>query len=212
MKPAGKGKFSAALEGPQVKGKEGMQPALLPVTLEVLDETSATLTIGNQKVQLSLGKWSPDHRAQVPGGICLHRARHHAGDPDGTQRAGQPVLRAAADPSAALAVALCHAASLVKDAWKVSGGFLTLGWPQDTNALEDGCISDEQFISLCDSIFTSRKKIFFHQLDHFREGVLAGIFDCLDRVQHMFMRSNPDVVQQWYLQAGRLRGRSAVAY
>jgi hypothetical protein len=82
---------------------------------------------------------------------------------------------------------------MVKDAWKVSGGYLTLGWPQDTNALEDGCINDEQFISLCDSIFSSRKKVFFQQLDRFQEGVLAGIFDSLDRVQHMFTHNT-----EWY--------------
>ena len=82
-------------------------------------------------------------------------------------------------------------ASLVKESWNVTGGFLTLGWPQDTNGLEEGCITDEQFLALCDLIFASRKKIFFHQLSKFREGVLAGIFDCLDRVQHMFMRTEP---------------------
>ncbi|MGH9786043.1 MAG: alkaline phosphatase family protein [Terriglobia bacterium] len=88
--------------------------------------------------------------------------------------------------------------SLVKDAWKNAGPFLTLGWPQDTNALEDGCITDEQFLSLCDSIFESRKKIYFRRLDGFKEGVLAGIFDCLDRVQHMFLRDRPDLVEEWY--------------
>ncbi len=90
-------------------------------------------------------------------------------------------------------------ASLVKESWNVTGGFLTLGWPQDTNGLEEGCLSDEQFLALCESIFSQRKKIFFHQLSKFREGVLAGIFDCLDRVQHMFMRSNPEIVEQWYI-------------
>ena len=29
--------------------------------------------------------------------------------------------------------------------------------------------------------------------------MLAGIFDCLDRVQHMFTRSDPEVVQDWYM-------------
>ena len=90
-------------------------------------------------------------------------------------------------------------ASLVKESWNVTGGFLTLGWPQDTNGLEEGCISDEQFLALCDSIFSQRKKIFFHQLSKFREGVLAAIFDCLDRVQHMFMRTRPEIVEEWYI-------------
>ncbi len=46
-------------KGRKVKTKEGMRPAVLPFTIEVLDETSAALTIGNQKYKLSLGKWSP---------------------------------------------------------------------------------------------------------------------------------------------------------
>ncbi len=40
----------------------------------------------------------------------------------------------------------------------------TLGWPQDTTALEEGCITDDQFLDLCQSIFDSRKKVFYHHL------------------------------------------------
>jgi predicted AlkP superfamily phosphohydrolase/phosphomutase len=35
-------------------------------------------------------------------------------------------------------------------------------------------------------------------MDDFREGVLAAIFDDLDRVQHMFFHNRMDVVQDWY--------------
>jgi predicted AlkP superfamily phosphohydrolase/phosphomutase len=199
LESTGKGKFSAALEGPQVKGKDGMHPALLPLTLEVLDESSATLTIGNQKVQLALGKWSAIIELKFQAGFAF--IVHAITQVILTELKGRVSLYFVPLQIHPLH-SLWHYATppaLVKDAWKVSGGFLTLGWPQDTNALEDGCISDDQFISLCDSIFISRKRIFFNQLDRFREGVLAGIFDCLDRVQHMFMRSNPEVVRQWYL-------------
>jgi predicted AlkP superfamily phosphohydrolase/phosphomutase len=199
LESAGKGKYCACLEGPQVKGKAGMAPALLPVTLEMTDARSATLTIGDQKLQLSLGKWSPVFEVKFKAGFAFN-----------VQAVTQVILTEAKDRVSLYFVplqihplhALWHYATppaLVKEAWKVSGGFLTLGWPQDTNALEDGCISDEQFISLCDSIFTARKKIFFSQLDRFREGVLAGIFDCLDRMQHMFMRGNPELAREWYV-------------
>ncbi len=66
--------------------------------------------------------------------------------------------------------------------------------------------------SLCDPIFNSRKNIFFQQLDHFNEGVLAGIFDCLDRVQHMFMRSNPEIVEQWYIRLDEFVGEVQSAH
>jgi len=206
LAPEGNGRFHADLEGPQVKSKEGMRPALLPLRLELLDETSAELTIGDHKLRLSLGEWSPVVELKFKAGFAL---TVHA--------ITQAILTQVKDRVSLYLVplqihplhALWHYATppgMVKEAWKVSNGFLTLGWPQDTNALEDGCINDEQFISLCNSIFVSRKKIFFQQLDQFREGVLAGIFDCLDRVQHMFMRSNPDVVQDWYLRLDEFVG------
>jgi hypothetical protein len=199
LKAIGKGAYEAAIEGPQVKGKNGMQPALLPLKLTVADDTSATLTIGDQNLRLALGAWSPIFELKFKAGFAF---TVHA--------ITQVILTELKDRVSLYFVplqihplhALWHYATppgMVKEAWKASGGFLTLGWPQDTNALEDGCINDEQFIALCDSIFTSRQRVFFQQLEHFQEGVLAGIFDCLDRIQHMFMRSNPDIVRDWYV-------------
>src|ERR1041384_3474618 len=40
----------------------------------------------------------------------------------------------------------------------------------------------------------------------FHEGVLAGIFDDLDRVQHMFFHNRQDVVQDWYRRLDRFVG------
>jgi predicted AlkP superfamily phosphohydrolase/phosphomutase len=199
LKASGQGRFEAALEGPQVKAKGGMRPALLPLTVEVVDESSARLVVGDQKLLLPLGKWSPVLELKFKAGFAF------------TVHAITQVLLTELEGRVSLYFvplqihplhALWHYATppgMVKDAWKVSGGYLTLGWPQDTNALEDGCITDEQFINLCESIFVSRKRIFFRQLDRFQEGVLAGIFDSLDRVQHMFTRGNPEVVHDWYI-------------
>ena len=192
-------RFTAALEGPQVKTRDGLRPATLPLTLDVIDVASARLTLGDQKLDLRLGQWSPVFEIKFKAGFAF---TVHA--------VTQVILTELKDRVSLYFVPLqihplhsvWHYATppgMVKDAWKVSGGYLTLGWPQDTNALEDGCITDGQFIGLCDSIFTSRQKIFFDQLSRFREGVLAGIFDCLDRVQHMFTRSDPEVVRDWYM-------------
>jgi len=97
--------------------------------------------------------------------------------------------------------------SFVKQAWEAAGPFLSLGWPQDTTGLEDGCISDEQFIALCEDIFAARERILFYLLNEFKEGVLASIFDDLDRVQHMFRRDRPEVVQDWYRRLDGFVGR-----
>ena len=37
LEPASLGMFKAALEGPKVKTKEGLRPAILPVTVEIAD-------------------------------------------------------------------------------------------------------------------------------------------------------------------------------
>ena len=200
------GKFNASLEGPKIKTKEGLRQAVLPITFEIINGNSGTLTIGNQKIQLSTGKWSQIIELKFQAGFALS-----------IQAVTQAILTETGDRVSLYFLPLqihpLHAlwlyatpASLVKDSWKTAGPFLTLGWPQDTNALEDGCITDDQFLSLCDSIFSTRKKIFFHQLDKFREGVLAGIFDCLDRVQHMFLRSKPELVDQWYIKLDEFVG------
>ena len=95
----------------------------------------------------------------------------------------------------------------VKDAWSSCGPFLTLGWAQDTTALEEGCITDQQFLDLCQSIFHARERLLMHELKQFDEGVLAIVFDSLDRIQHMFLRDRPDIVEHWYERQDSLLGR-----
>ena len=194
-----KGQFTATLDGPNIKTKDGMRPATLPISVEIVDDKSVNLVIGKQKTQLTLGVWSPIIELQFPAGFAFS-----------VHAITQVILTEVKDKVNLYFLplqihplhSLWHYAtppSLVKDSWKKTGPFLTLGWPQDTNALEDGCISDEQFLDLCESIFASRKRIFFNQLTNFREGVLAGIFDCLDRIQHMFLGSRNDIVEDWYI-------------
>ena len=89
-------------------------------------------------------------------------------------------------------------AAFVKDSWKAAGPFLTIGWPQDTTGLEDGCINDEQFLDLCSSIDAARFRLLLHRLDTFHEGLLACVFDTLDRVQHMFWGRDPHLLETWY--------------
>jgi predicted AlkP superfamily phosphohydrolase/phosphomutase len=195
---ASKNKFTAALDGPNVKAKDGMRPVTLPVTLDVVDQSSVQLTIGEQKTTLRLGEWSPIIELKFPAGfLTTVHAITKVILTETKSRIGLYFMPLQIHPLHPL-WQYATPSSLVKDAWKNANPFLTLGWPQDTNALEDACISDDQFLSLCDSIFESRQKIYLRLLRNFHEGVLAGIFDCLDRIQHMFLRDREDVVFSWY--------------
>jgi predicted AlkP superfamily phosphohydrolase/phosphomutase len=198
LEPAGKDKFTANLEGPNTKTRDGVRPLVQPVTIEVLDEASARLTIGKHKLDLRLGVWSPILELQFAAGFAY--SVHAITQAILTEVKGQVSLYCLPLQIHPLHSPWHYAtpAAFVKDAWKNAGPFLTLGWPQDTNALEAGCISDAQFLDLCESIFAARRRIYLRRLDGFKEGVLAGIFDCLDRVQHMFLRERPDLAEAWY--------------
>jgi predicted AlkP superfamily phosphohydrolase/phosphomutase len=66
------------------------------------------------------------------------------------------------------------------------GHFYTLGIPEDTKALEEGRISEETFMSMCDEIINEQEKMLWYEMDRFNEGLLAATFFSIDRIQHMF--------------------------
>ncbi|MBI5840045.1 MAG: alkaline phosphatase family protein [Chloroflexi bacterium] len=211
LKETSKGKYAGALDGPMTKTREGLQPAKLDFSLDILNDAQATLRIGTVELPLKCGQWSPIFEikfklgllfnvtaitkvilTQIRGKVGLYFLPLQIHPLHSTWHYGAPK-------------------SFIKDSWTNGGPFLTLGWPQDTTALEEDCITDEQFLGLCDSIFESRKKVFYYHLSNMKEGVLAGVFDCLDRVQHMFLRDREDIVHDWYRRldgfVGEARGK-----
>ncbi|MDO8753340.1 MAG: alkaline phosphatase family protein [Anaerolineales bacterium] len=194
----GKGRYTALLNGPQVLSKSGPQPATLPVTLEVIETNTARITIGDKQLQLRVGEWSDIVEVKFKAGMFFNVhaiTRMILTSLNGVVRLYTLPLQI--HPLHAL-VHYSSSKSFAKNLWQKVGPYLTLGWPQDTTGLEDGCITDEQFIALCDMIFERRKQIFFYLLDNFKEGVLGSIFDDLDRIQHMFYHNRLDVAQAWY--------------
>lgn len=207
LQSAGAGRYRAALEGPQRQTSQGAQSALLDMELLVKDETHAELRLGKQVLKLELGRWSPIIEISFKMGFLVNV--HAITRLILTQL--QPTVRLYALP---LQIHPLHAIwrygtppSFVKEAWNAAGPFLTLGWPQDTTGLEDGCISDQHFLDLCDSIVAAREKLLMHELDNFKEGLLASVFDSMDRVQHMFWRDHPQVIERWYHKLDSIVGK-----
>jgi hypothetical protein len=195
---AGKDRYEAILNGPQVQGKSGLQPATLPVVLEALNSNLAKVRLGDKQFQLRVGEWSEIIELKFKAGLFFNI--HAITRVILTSLNG--VIRLYALPLQIHPLhALSHYASshsFARNLWQKVGPYLTLGWPQDTTGLADGCITDDQFLNLCDMIFERRKQIFFYLLDTFKEGVLGSIFDDLDRVQHMFYRNRQEVARKWY--------------
>jgi predicted AlkP superfamily phosphohydrolase/phosphomutase len=77
-----------------------------------------------------------------------------------------------------------YAAELCRE----TGPYATLGMAEDTNALNDGVLDEDEFLFLSSCIMDERERLFFNELSRFKEGLLSCVFDTTDRVQHMFWR------------------------
>ena len=69
---------------------------------------------------------------------------------------------------------------------RLLGPFATCGMAEDTGAHEDGVLSAQDFLRGAYEIHEERVRQFFHLLDRTPTGLLVGVFDGPDRIQHMF--------------------------
>jgi len=203
----GKNRYYSVLEGPRhMKGGKTVSSSI-PVELVKLDEQRAQIILGDHSHEIVQGIWSPilDLIFNIGRFVKIHvitRAILTSFTPE----INLYILPLQINP---LHSPWPYATppKFIKTIRHSVGKFLTIGWPQDTTALEEGCINDGQFLDLCESIFNVREQIFINQLDDFREGVLACVFDSLDRIQHMFWQDRLDIIEQWYIKLDRLVGK-----
>lgn len=71
---------------------------------------------------------------------------------------------------------------------KLLGTYSTLGMAEDTWALNEGVISEGDFLEQTYMLMEEREAMFRNALEKTRRGVVACVFDTSDRVQHMFYR------------------------
>ncbi|HEY6986794.1 MAG TPA: alkaline phosphatase family protein [Bryobacteraceae bacterium] len=71
---------------------------------------------------------------------------------------------------------------------KLLGVYSTLGMAEDTWALNEGVIDEDEFLKQAYSLMDEREAMFRNALEKTRRGVVACVFDTSDRVQHMFYR------------------------
>jgi predicted AlkP superfamily phosphohydrolase/phosphomutase len=86
------------------------------------------------------------------------------------------------------ALPISHPAAYSVYLAKLFGSFATLGLAEDTWALNEGALSERDFLRQAYSIFDERRAMFTDALEKTRRGVAGCVFDTSDRVQHMFFR------------------------
>jgi predicted AlkP superfamily phosphohydrolase/phosphomutase len=200
-------KYASQIEGPLRKKGDHSNAALVNLKLEVIDEQNARMLVGGQPIDLRVGYWSPI--LEIPfkmGFLMTVRTLTRA-----VVTQIHPCIQLYMLPLQVHPLAspwrYATPPAFIKDIWKSCGPYLTLGWPQDTTGLEEGFISDTQFISLCESIHAHRERVLFRMLEDYTEGLIGIVFDSLDRIQHMFRRDRPDIIESWYQKMDALVGR-----
>lgn len=207
LREVGKDRFAGKLSGPKQQTRGGVEASTCDFQVDRIDKETVRLRLRSVSLDLTIGGWSPIFE------ISFQLGRFISVQALACVALGQidPHLRLYFLP---LQLHPLHSpwhyatpGGFVKESWQAGGPFLTLGWPQDTTGLEDGCITDDQFLSLCESIDNTRETVLMHHLETFREGLLGIVFDSLDRVQHMFWRDRPDVIEASYTKLDALVGR-----
>lgn len=197
----GAAKYMGTLEGPAKKN------GTVNIDFELqLDDTTAVLQVAKQKITLKPGEWGEIVELPFSVGFGM------------TVKAISRAILTSLNPVSIYFLPLqlhplgspwpyATPKNFIQEQWKKNGPFLTLGWPQDTTALNENLINDEQFLKLCEMIDAERECVLNHSLDSFDEGLLACVFDSLDRVQHMFFKGREDVIEAWYIRLDQMIGR-----
>lgn len=211
LRQEGAERFAQRLIGPRRKRRSSEVTLSIPLRLEIRDQRAASLEIGGQVVDLVRDEWSPVLDLRFPVGRFASVRAITRVVLTGTRPPTLYVLPLQLHPLAPI-WPYGTPRGFVRRTWESCGPFLTLGWPQDTAGLEDGCITDDHFVALCRSVDDSRARVLLHLLEDFREGILAGVFDTLDRIQHMYLRDRPDIVEGWYRRLDAFVGEVAAKF
>ncbi len=173
------GEFKTIIPGPN--------NSKVPMKISITEKhESATITIDRQSYTAKQGEWSD----WIPVRFSFGPLRHVSGICRLYLASIRPHLRLYLSPiqvdpqkpAYLISYPDKYATELAHDI----GSFSTLGIPEDTNALSDGCFDDEAFLSLCNDTMAERENMLWHELEHFKEGLLAFVFDTTDRIQHVF--------------------------
>jgi predicted AlkP superfamily phosphohydrolase/phosphomutase len=185
------GRAKGRLIGPRNSLRSSMPDTWLDFDLSIdRDHALAKISIQGRELLLRVGEWSdwvPVKFAMVPGvktvsGILrfyLKQASPHFGLYAG------PINF---DPMDA-ALPIAAPPGFAREMAERFGRFHTLGFPQDTNALDAEILDDGEYLHQSGMIVDEARRIYHSALNQFQRGLLFYYFSTSDRTQHMFWRT-----------------------
>lgn len=163
-------------------------PLRIPFKVEIIDSNDAVMHLPDQKIKMKIGQYSGWIKFRYRLGLGMkisgiariliksfypHFSMYVTPiniDPE------KPVLPISYPSIFSVYLAKLH------------GSFSTLGLAEDTWALNERIINEDDFIKQAYDIHEEREKMFLHSLKSSKHGLVVSVFDITDRIQHMFIR------------------------
>ncbi len=182
-------KATVQISGPYTMGITGKKEATIPLEIEKRNGKTLRLSVAHQTFDLAPGQWSDWIPMEFSGGPLkkitgIGKFYLVSIEPD-INLYLTPLQVNPQDPCFIISSPDNYARELGTD---IGGYYYTLGIPEDTKPLNEGAISDEAFIEMCDAIMTERENMLRSALGKFKDGVFSFVIDTTDRIQHMFWR------------------------
>lgn len=187
-------RVNAKLPGPANTLKKTSPTVEMPFTVDVDPlQPVARIHMGDQRFVLREGEWSQWIHLEfpiVPGlksvrGICrifLKQAHPRF------QLYVSPVNIDPADPALPLSTPKGWSPELAREV----GDFYTQGIAEDTKALSDGVLNDNEYLQQSTEVFDEQKKILESELPKFQRGVFFFYLSSIDLNSHMLWRTFDD--------------------
>jgi len=183
--------FAGDITGPPNAMLEGEPPLKIGFNLVPGgngDGKAATLVIGKESIDLELGKHSPWVALDFSAGLGIHvqgiaRFILQSIEPD----ADLYMTPIHIDPEKP-AMPISHPFHYSVYLAKLFGPYATMGLAEDTWALNERVIDEEQFIEQAYLINKEREDMLMNELEKVKKGAVVCVFDNTDRMQHMLWR------------------------
>ena len=181
----------ADLVGPENPLRTDRALLKLPFVVTVKDDSRAVLKIGGEKHELRTGRyteWIKVGFRAAPGvkvhGLCKFLLQSTGTGGHEFALYATPVNIDPERPAMPVSYPSVYSVYLAKR----QGPFGTLGLAEDTWALNERVLDDEQFLQQSLDLDREREAMFFDALDKVPRGLCVCVFDGTDRLQHTFWR------------------------
>jgi predicted AlkP superfamily phosphohydrolase/phosphomutase len=184
-------KVQARLFGPQNSFRQGSPPSAADFTVFLDPEHPVTkIRVQDRQILLQEGEWSEWVKVNFEvlpllhsvNGICrfyLKQMRPHF------KLYVTPVNIDPAAPALPITTPDHYAEELADEI----GPFYTQGIPEDTKALSEEVLTDEEFMQQANLVLAEELKMFEYELSRFKAGVLFFYIGRTDQLAHMFWRT-----------------------